>query len=131
LTVASLEHTTHALYRAARYHVIWTRTRSLPTYRYPVPLPIHNQLWKATVVHDRPVVRVRIGDRWWDLRLKDGPRYHRQLAAYRQILSGAAVAGELALYRRPAHEGPLRVRPTGNQRTTCCAQENFKHLGAA
>jgi hypothetical protein len=116
LTVASLEHTTQSLYRAARYHVIWTGAQSLPTYRYPLPLPVHNQLWRATMIQDRPMVRVRIGGRWWDLRLKGGPRYHRQLAAYAQILSGEAVAGELALYRRRAHEGPIFARPNGNQR---------------
>jgi len=70
LTVASLEHTTQALYRATRYHVIWTHERSLSTYRYPVPLPVHNQSWKATLIDERPVVRVRLADRWWDLRLK-------------------------------------------------------------
>jgi hypothetical protein len=116
LTVATLEHATQALYRASRYHVIWTRARSLPTYRYPVPLPIHNQLWKATLDSDRPVVRVRIGDRWWALRLKGGARYRRQLAAYRQMLAGEAVAGELALYRRRAHDGPILARPHGDQR---------------
>jgi hypothetical protein len=118
LTVASLEHTTQALYRATRYHVIWTHERSLSTYRYPVPLPVHNQSWKATLIDERPVVRVRLADRWWDLRLKGGPRYHRQLAAYRQLMAGTAVAGELSLYRRRAHEGPLLARPNGNQRAT-------------
>jgi hypothetical protein len=117
LTVASLEHTTQAVYRAARYHVIWTRTRSLPTYRYPMPLPLHTQLWRPTRVHKRPVVRVRIGDHWWALRLKGGPRCHRQVTAYAQILAGEAIAGELALYRRRAHDGPLVARPNGMQRT--------------
>jgi hypothetical protein len=116
LTIASLAHTTQALYVAARYHVIWTHARSLPTYRYPVPLPIHNQLWRATMVDGRPIVRVRVGDRWWDLRLKGGPRYRRQLTAYEQIIAGEAIAGELALYRRRAHEGPIMARPNGNQR---------------
>jgi hypothetical protein len=116
LTVASLEHTTQAIYRATRYQVIWTRERSLPTYRYPVPLPVHNQCWKATLLDERPVVRVRIAERWWNLRLRGGPRYHRQLAAYGQLLSGEGLAGELSLYRRRAHEGRLVARPNSNQR---------------
>src|SRR5260370_11081013 len=37
LTVASLEHTTLAVDRRARYHGLLTRARRLPTYRYAVP----------------------------------------------------------------------------------------------
>jgi hypothetical protein len=65
---------------------------------------------------DRPVVRVRLGERWWSLRLKGGPRFKAQTEAYRQIVSGAAVRGELALYRIRAHDGKLAARPNGDQR---------------
>ncbi len=114
-TVASLEQTTQAEYRAARYRVIWTHAASLPTYRYPVPLPVHNQSWRATTTDDRPVVRVRLGERWWALRLKGGPRFRRQLTGFRQMVSGEAVRGQLALYRRRAHEGRIADRPLGDQ----------------
>jgi hypothetical protein len=39
-TVASLEHTAVAKYRALRYSVIWIANAALPTYRYPTPFPI-------------------------------------------------------------------------------------------
>jgi hypothetical protein len=114
-TVASLEQTTQAEYRAARYQVIWTHAASLPTHRYPVPVPVHNQSWRATITDDRPVVRVRLGERWWALRLKGGPRFRRQLTGFRQMVSGEAIRGQLALYRRRAHEGPIADRPLGDQ----------------
>jgi hypothetical protein len=114
-TVASLEQTTQAEYRAARYQVIWTHAASLPTHRYPVPLPVHNQSWRATMTEERPVVRVRLGERWWALRLKGGPRFKRQLTSFRQMVSGEAIRGQLSLYRRRAHEGPIADRPFGDQ----------------
>jgi len=115
-TVVSIENAVQAAYRAARYEVVWTCARSLPTYRYPLPLPVHNQSWEATVAEERPVVRIRVGDRWWELRLKGGPRFRWQTEAYRQIVSGQATKGELALYRVRAHDGKLESRPNGDQR---------------
>jgi hypothetical protein len=114
-TVVSIENRVQAAYRAARYEVVWTCAASLPVYRYPLPLPVHNQSWEATTIADRPVVRVRLGDRRWNLRLKGGPRLKRQTEAYRQIVSGEAVRGELALYRIRAHHGKLTGRPNGDQ----------------
>src|SRR5260370_190042 len=58
----------------------------------------------------------RDGDRAWELGVRGGRRYGRQLAGYAQILTGEAIVGELALYRRRAHEGPILARPNGNQR---------------
>jgi hypothetical protein len=41
---------------------------------------------------------MRIGDARHRLRLKRGPQFRRQMAAFRQIVEGDAVAGELAIY---------------------------------
>jgi hypothetical protein len=114
-TVVTLENATQAAYRKARFQVIWTCSASLPVYRYPVPLPVHNQSWEATIVQERPVVRVRLGNQWWDLRLKGGPRFRRQTAAYRQMVSGEVVRGELALYRVRAQQGKISDRPNRSQ----------------
>jgi hypothetical protein len=114
-TVVSIEQRAQAAYRAARYEVIWTSTASLPTFRFPMPLPVHNQSWEPTIQQERPVVRVRLGDRWWNLRLKGGPRFRRQTAQYRQIVSGQAIRGELALYRLRAHDGEFTDRPNSDQ----------------
>jgi hypothetical protein len=114
-TVGSIEQRVQVAYRAARFEVVWTAAASLPTYRYPMPLPVHNQSWEATMPQERPVVRVRLGDKWWELRLKGSPRFRRQTDAYRQMISGEAIRGELALYRVRAQEGKLADRPNGDQ----------------
>jgi hypothetical protein len=98
-TVVSLEHAIQLKYRARRYEIIWTHRTSLPTHRYPVPFPVHNQSWSAELENDRPVVRIRLGDGWRRLRLKSGAQFHRQLAAFRQMANGEAVRGELAIYQ--------------------------------
>ena len=49
------------------------------------------------------MVRVLIGDRRWDLRLKSASWYGGQRAAYEKLASGK-VAGELSVYRVPAKD---------------------------
>src|SRR5450755_3371185 len=90
-TVASLENTVKAKYRAKRYETLWTAKSSLPVYRYSAPFPVPNQGWSLTLENDRPVVSVRLGERRVGLRLKGGPRFYRQLGALRAIESGTAV----------------------------------------
>jgi hypothetical protein len=115
-TVVSIENGVQAAYRKARYEVLWTCSASLPAYRYPRPLPVHNQSWEPTQAGERPVVRVRLGGRWWQLRLKGGPRFRPQIQAYRQMVSGEAIRGEVSLYRVRAHDGKLFDRPNDDQR---------------
>ena len=99
-TVASLEQSVQRKYRAARYAVVWTAAASLPTHRYPTPFPVPSQAWHATIEADQAIVSVRIGDARWRLRLKRGPQFRRQMAAFRQMAKGEAIPGELAIYDR-------------------------------
>jgi len=99
-TVASLEHSVQRKYRTVRYRVVWTAAASLPTHRYPTPFPVPRQGWHATIDADQAVVGVRIGDARHRLRLKRGPQFRRQMEAFRQIVNGEAIAGELAIYDR-------------------------------
>src|SRR5439155_7254916 len=91
---ALLQQVTHT-YRAQRYELLWTGTRSLATFRYPVPTPIHGQ---AITLEDPmsgtgwPIVRVRLGDRWWTLRLVADGWQRLQLATLRGRGFGAAGA---------------------------------------
>jgi hypothetical protein len=95
-TVAVL-HAVEGRYAKARLATMWFRTQSLPVYRYPCPVPIHNQSWDAVEAEGgRPCVSVRLGGRRWMLALGTHNR-KRQLAAWRRIATGAAVKGELAL----------------------------------
>jgi hypothetical protein len=80
--------------------VVWTAAASLPTHRYPTPFPVPSQGWHATIEADQAIVSMRIGDDRYRLRLKRGPQFRRQIAAFRQIVEGDAVAGELAIYDR-------------------------------
>ena len=98
-TVVSLEHAVQNKYRAKRYDLIWTHSASLPTHRYPVPFPVHNQSWAVEMEDQKPIVRIRLGNGWIRLRLKSGKQFHRQLASFRQMVAGEAVRGELAIYQ--------------------------------
>jgi hypothetical protein len=103
-SVAALEQAVQKKYRAARYELIWTCARSLPTFRYPIPFAVPNQGWSAQLLEaQKPVVSVRIGEARYRLRLKGGPGFRRQRAAFGQICSGEAVQGELALYQQGDH----------------------------
>ncbi len=80
--------------------VLWTHAASLPTHRYPVPFPMHNQSWTPEIdENDKPVVRILLGDGWHRLRLKAGKQFRRQLASFRQMVDSEAVRGELAIYQ--------------------------------
>jgi len=99
-TISSLERSVKAKYRKVRYKVVWTCAASLPTMRYPTPFPVHNQSWEAQTEANSPVVSVRIGGIKLRLRLKGGPQFRRQRAAFDAIHRGEAEAGELAIYQR-------------------------------
>ena len=99
-SIACLEQQTKAKYRAKRYDVIWTCSASPPTYRYPTPFPVPNRGWSLDLETDVPIVSVRLGDQRVRLRLKGGPRFHKQLGALRDIASGEAVQGQLDIYKR-------------------------------
>lgn len=104
-TVASLEHSAQRKYRADRYEVIWTCAKSLPTFRYPVPFPIPAQATSVSIDGDLPFANIRIGESRVRLRLKGGLRFKRQRQAIEQISSGAAVPGEVAIYRHKSESG--------------------------
>ena len=53
--------------------------------------------WEARVAEGRPVVRVLIGDRWWDLRLKSASWYGGKRAAYEKARIRRGWRGTLGL----------------------------------
>jgi hypothetical protein len=96
-SIVALLHAVERRYRETRYEVIWLRKASLPVYRYPVPLPIHNQGWQCLEGDDKkPCVSCRVGDRRWTLALATA-RHKRALNGWRAILEGRAIQGELCL----------------------------------
>ena len=63
--------------------------------------------WEARIQEGRPVVRVLIRERWWDLRLKSAAWTGGQRAAYEKLAFGEA-AGELLVYRVPTEDPSQR-----------------------
>jgi hypothetical protein len=99
-TCAALEQAIRAKYRAKRYEVVWTCKSSLPTFRYPTPLPVPNQGWTVALEDGHAIVSARIGDRRLRVRLRSGHQFRRQMAAVRQIVAGEAERGQLDFYRQ-------------------------------
>jgi hypothetical protein len=109
-SVACIEHAVTRTYKALRLEVIWRHSGSLPSFRYPQPLHVHNQSWKAEwdETGERPQLRVRLAEGWIALRLRGGSNHRRQLQGFRQMVEGVAVRCELAIVR-PV-KGGLRLR---------------------
>jgi hypothetical protein len=107
-SIVAVLHAVEGRYRKARLQTIWFRQASHPVYRYPVPLPIHNQSWECVLGEGgRACISMRIGDRRWTVSLATA-RHKRQLSAWRKILSGGAIAGELAILGREARASDHR-----------------------
>jgi hypothetical protein len=98
-TVASIVHAMQKKYRASRYEIIWTARVSLPNHHFPMPFPVNNQAWSASIENDRPIVSLRLGEGRVRLRLKNGPQFHRQMKAFGAIARSEAVPGELAIFQ--------------------------------
>lgn len=91
-------------YRRQRYELLWRGARSLATYRYPVPLPLHRTQWQlAHPAGGAIIARLKILDRWWDLRLASGSAFARQRAHLEAILGGATIGATGAIYQQIAH----------------------------
>jgi hypothetical protein len=105
--VAALEQVVQRKYRTKRFDVLWRSAASLPTMRFPQPYAIPNQGWNFRFDDNRPVVNVRIGEKQWELRLKSGARYRRQIDGLRRM----ADRGEMAIYK--AHDGTMLVKLVG------------------
>lgn len=89
-----------AKYRKERLACIWRRERALPSYRYPVPWPVHNARWSARKEGERWVVRVELPGGSTDLVLRGGPDWRRALRVVEQIAAGTLATGEAAIYRQ-------------------------------
>jgi hypothetical protein len=108
-SIPTIEHAVTGKYRSTRYEVLWTGEAVLPTFRYPYPWPVRSADWKATFGTDNvPLVACGIAGKRFTLRLRGGHDYRRQLSAFRKIVNGEAVQGELALYRVRANGGDHR-----------------------
>jgi hypothetical protein len=85
-------------YRARRYDVLWTRSASLASYRYPVALTLPKQAWALHEEQGIWYVSVRLSDSRWRLRLRGGAPMRRQARRLSEIHGGTAERGSLTLY---------------------------------
>lgn len=100
---------TELKYNARRREVVWDNESSVPTIRsQPYPVPAQN--WSAEYAEEVneetgqvsrvPSVTLPLMGHRWRLLLRGGHRRRRQLAAFQQLVSGAAEQCELAIYRK-------------------------------
>lgn len=100
-TASCLSNAVLALYKKARFEMHRGRT-SLPSIRYPYPIPITGATWDVTEGEDGGLtVDVPLGRKnRVSLRLRGGSEYRRQLTDIRKIISGEAVKGQLDIYEK-------------------------------
>ena len=102
-------------YMAFRYEVIWTCSRSAPSFRYPQPYPVRAADWSlSTDENNSLIVSIPLAGRRIRLRLRGGADFRRQRLALLKLLEGKAVKSELALYERKANASDHR--PGGKSR---------------
>lgn len=95
-------------WNARRYEVLWVKTANPPYYKYPQPLPVPSQAWKASLGPDNQMLfQCRIGDQKFVLRLRSGQQWFRQKERFRQIVSGDAMPGEALLVLQPTSRGGM------------------------
>jgi len=67
------------------------------------PGPCHRK-WEARLADGQPALRIRIGRRWWEGRLRSSAWSGARRAVFEKVASGAA-RGELFLFRAPSVNG--------------------------
>jgi hypothetical protein len=108
--IAALIQDVRRRYRANRHNVLWTRSASLASYRYPVALMLPTQAWSIHEDAGCWSVSVRLTDARWRLRLRGGAPMHKQLARLPQLMTGQVERGPLSIYQSPGKDGALMVR---------------------
>jgi len=112
--VSSLAQDVLRRYRSTRYEVLWTRARSLASYRYPVALTLPRQAWSLHEEQGQWIVAVRLSDSRWRLRLRGGAAMRRQSRRLRQIHDAEAERGSLTIYELRSGSGSARGAATGD-----------------
>lgn len=103
-------------YCRRRHELLWQRSVSLPTFRYPVPTPLHRQGWRLEETAGGALIaHVRLGSDWWALRLRTGQHFFGQRDTLRQVIAGTAMGQAGALYAIRANDGDARHAERGQR----------------
>ena len=117
INLTSLIQMVTATYRRHRIALLWQGGRQLATYRYPVPIPINEQVWQIEHTDGGAwIVSIRLGDAWWRLRLRGGREFAIHLQRLTQLHAGTALRGAASLRRHVAHTGDARTGPSADVR---------------
>jgi hypothetical protein len=128
-TTAAVLRAVQRQYRRMRYDILWTATATLPSMRYPQPFVSPNQSWSPGYVsagrNDQgdklPAVAVTLlrGLRV-TLQLRGGRDFARQRSDFANLVSGAAIRGELSILRQRVggneNRNGITERDSGAQR---------------
>lgn len=115
-SVPSLDRQVVAKYRASRLKIA-TCLQSLPTMRYPVPLPVAGATYKVWEDEGgRLLTSFLLGESRVTVRLRGGQNYRRQLMGLRAMMNGEAQQCELSIYRRNASPSDHRNGDTPSTR---------------
>lgn len=115
-SISSLEQAVQGKYRKMRWDLATCQV-SLPSMRYPVPMPVHNQAWWIEETEDGELLlSVELPGGRQVLRLRGGHQFRRQRVAVRKLIAGDAVAGECAIYRVRANGADHRNGDTKGTR---------------
>src|SRR5208283_2498679 len=103
-TVVALLNTVQRKYAHTRYERIWLGNVSMQSYKYPVPLPIPAAGYFCELMkrgEDRvPVVHLRIGNNRFNLLLRGGSEWARQLYDFKLLVKDQGKQCEAAIGRR-------------------------------
>jgi len=112
-SVVALLHAVEGKYGKERFDAIWLCARSLPSYRYPTPLPIGGR--NVTVAENAGVFSIAVpfgaddSLQRFALRLRGGHNYARALAALRHVVSGAGKIAEVVFLEQDAQASDHRA----------------------
>jgi hypothetical protein len=107
-SVVAILHAAEGKYGKTRYERIWLGKVSLPSFRYGMPYPCRSQDFRVFERDEQIMVNVRLTGVRYDLRLRGGHQFYRQISALKQLLAGEAVQSELALYEKRANSSDHR-----------------------
>jgi len=123
-SMTSLLQSVERRWRASRLDVVWRRAAAPPSYRYPMPYPMHEASWRIETdeTGQRMCASLRLGGERIRLRLRGGSEYRRQLAALARVRDDTSPHGEATLIEQRVSEGSHRGGPGAATRLMlkCC-----------
>lgn len=109
-------------YRKERPAAIWSRTRTSARYRYPYPYPVHPTCWDVEFRSGRPVLCLKLPGSAFEIELRTGQEFARQVGDLRRIASGEAKKCQLIFSRQRSYGSHRRTladrEPGGGNRAS-------------